>query len=190
MLYHAFKVKSDLLIRIVNKETTKFDKKDNVVALYNNDNLIGYNILDYNDLDLKDGLQESNDALTKSINSLLVKHNFELLETDTNDYFVVGKIIECEKHPKSNKLSLCKVDINTEVLDIVCGGVNAKKDLKVVVAKVGAVLKSGLWIQPGLVMNETSNGMLCSARELGLEQTYPGILELDDTYNVGSRFEF
>lgn len=190
MLYHAFKVKNDLLIRIKNMETTNFIKKDNVVALYNNDNLIGYNILEYSDLELESGLNLSNDKLTSSINSVLEKYDFELLETDHNDYFVVGKIIECEKHPKSSKLSLCKVDVNSEVLDIVCGGVNARKDIKVVVAKIGAVLKSGLWIQPGLVMNETSNGMLCSATELGLQQEYPGILELDDTYQVGSRFEF
>ena len=53
---------------------------------------------------------------------------------------VIGQITECEPHPDSDHLHLCKVNIGTEVLDIVCGAPNARTGLKVIVALDGAVL--------------------------------------------------
>ena len=53
---------------------------------------------------------------------------------------VIGEIKECEMHPESDHLHLCKVDIGSEILDIVCGAPNARKGIKVIVAQVGAEL--------------------------------------------------
>ena len=53
---------------------------------------------------------------------------------------VVGKVIECVKHPDASKLSVCKVDVGNEILQIVCGASNVKKDIFVAVALVGAKL--------------------------------------------------
>ena len=56
---------------------------------------------------------------------------------------VVGKVISCLPHPNSDHLHVCKVDVGTEILDIVCGAPNCRKDLKVIVARVGAKLPGG-----------------------------------------------
>ncbi|MGL4383445.1 MAG: YtpR family tRNA-binding protein, partial [Bacilli bacterium] len=64
-----------------------------------------------------------------------------------------------------------------------------KEGLKVVVALPGCVLHDGTWILEGQLLGVASQGMLCSARELGLEQTKPGILELDDSYKIGQVYK-
>ena len=55
----------------------------------------------------------------------------------------IGKILECEMHPDSDHLHICKVDVGNEVLQIVCGAPNARVGIKVIVALVGAVLPDG-----------------------------------------------
>ena len=85
---------------------------------------------------------------------------------------VIGEIKECKDHPDSDHLHLCKVDIGTEILDIVCGAPNARKGLKVIVALVGAELPGGITIKKGKIRGEESNGMLCSIAELGIENKF------------------
>lgn len=106
---------------------------------------------------------------------------------------VVGEVKECEMHPDSDHLHICKVDIGTEILNIVCGAPNVRKGLKVIVALDGAVLpgvivKAGGIIEKedkervikrGMVRGQESNGMLCSMLELGVEHKY--VDEVDKT---------
>ena len=106
---------------------------------------------------------------------------------------VIGKIVDCKMHPDSDHLHLCKVDIGSEILNIVCGAPNARTGIKVIVALDGAVLpgvtvKAGGIIEKddkprvikrGMVRGEESNGMLCSMLELGLEHKY--VDEVDKT---------
>lgn len=104
---------------------------------------------------------------------------------------VVGEILECSDHPDSDHLHLCKVNIGSEVLNIVCGAPNARKGLKVIVAKVGAVLPE-ITIKAGMIRGQESNGMLCSLRELGVnekmlsEKQINGIEELPTDAVVGN----
>ena len=65
---------------------------------------------------------------------------------------VIGQITECEPHPDSDHLHLCKVNIGTEVLDIVCGAPNARTGLKVIVALDGAVLPEKT-IKKGMILS-------------------------------------
>ncbi len=103
---------------------------------------------------------------------------------------VIGEIIECKDHPDSDHLHLCKVNIGTEVLDIVCGAPNARKGIKVIVAQDGAILP-GKTIKKGMIRGQESNGMLCSIEELGLESKFlkpedkEGIAELGEDAVVG-----
>lgn len=102
---------------------------------------------------------------------------------------VVGLVLEVKKHPNSDHLHLCKVDIGEEVLDIVCGAPNVREGIKVIVAKVGAVLPGGE-IKSGVIRGEVSNGMLCALFELGLEEATDevkkkGITELGEECVVG-----
>ena len=103
---------------------------------------------------------------------------------------VIGKIIECKEHPDSDHLHLCKVDIGTEVLNIVCGAPNAREGIKVIVAKVGAVLPE-ITIKKGMIRGQESNGMMCSLAELGIENKFlskadkDGIAELGEDAKIG-----
>lgn len=103
---------------------------------------------------------------------------------------VIGEIIECKDHPDSDHLHLCKVNIGTEVLNIVCGAPNARKGIKVIVAQDGAVLPEKT-IRKGIIRGQESNGMMCSIAELGLENKFlkpedkDGIAELGEDAVVG-----
>ena len=86
---------------------------------------------------------------------------------------VVGHVIEREKHPDADKLSVCKVDNGRgDILQIVCGAQNVRAGLKAPLALIGAVLPmddgSDLKIKKGKLRGIESFGMLCSATELGM----------------------
>jgi phenylalanyl-tRNA synthetase beta chain len=92
---------------------------------------------------------------------------------------VVGEVLESGRHPDADKLSLCQVTTDgTNRLQIVCGAPNVRAGLKVAVATVGAKLPGGVHINRSKIRGVESNGMLCSARELGLGEEQDGILEL------------
>lgn len=69
------------------------------------------------------------------------------IEVDLSPKFVVGYVQSKEKHPNADKLSIVQVDVGTETLQIVCGAPNIDQGQKVVVAKVGAVMPSGMIIK-------------------------------------------
>lgn len=102
---------------------------------------------------------------------------------------VFGKVVECIKHPEADKLSLCQVDIGRGTnLQIVCGASNVRADLFVAVATVGTTMIDGLKIKPVKLRGVESDGMICSAKELGLDSLNDGIMELDDSigkFNLG-----
>lgn len=101
---------------------------------------------------------------------------------------VFGKVLECEKHPDADKLNICKVDIGSSVRQIVCGASNVRAGLDVVVATIGAKMPSGLVIKPVKLRGVDSEGMICSASEIGIEDCQDGILELDSSigdYTLG-----
>jgi len=104
---------------------------------------------------------------------------------------IIGEVIECEMHPDSDHLHVCKVNIGTEVLDIVCGAPNVRKGLKVIVAQVGAELPGDFKIKKGNIRGKESNGMLCSIAELGIESKFlkpedkEGIHELSQDAPIG-----
>ncbi len=105
---------------------------------------------------------------------------------------VIGQIIECENHPNSDHLHILKVDLGEKygIQQIVCGAPNARKDLKVIVATVGAKLPE-IEIKAGVIRGVESNGMCCSLLELGVDAKYlsdaqkSGIEELPNDAPVG-----
>lgn len=98
---------------------------------------------------------------------------------------VIGEVVECENHPNSDHLHLCKVNIGNEVLKIVCGAPNVRKGIKVIVALDGAVLPGGT-IKRGVIRGEESNGMLCSIEELGLEHKFLEEADINGICELGS----
>lgn len=85
---------------------------------------------------------------------------------------VVGHVLECEMHPESKKLHICKVDLGDEVVQILCGAPNMRQGIKVPVAKIGAKLPNGIEIKKAKLAGMDSNGMCCSLEELGIESKY------------------
>jgi len=98
---------------------------------------------------------------------------------------VVAQVLSVDKHPDADKLKLCRVDAGQgEPLQIVCGAPNVAAGMKVPCALVGAELPD-LRIKQAKVRGVESNGMLCSARELGLSEDHGGLLALAETAAVG-----
>lgn len=85
---------------------------------------------------------------------------------------VIGKVLECKDHPDSDHLHVCKVDIGTEVLNIVCGAPNVRAGIKVIVALAGADLPNDVKIKKSVIRGEESNGMICALYEIGIDKKF------------------
>ncbi len=110
---------------------------------------------------------------------------------DNLEGVVVGQVIECEKHPDADKLSITKVDIgNGDPLSIVCGAPNIAKGQKVTVATIGAILYFSdgkeLKIKEGKIRGAVSQGMICAEDELGIGTDHSGIIILPTDTPVGT----
>jgi len=102
------------------------------------------------------------------------------------DGVVVAEIIAAEKHPEADRLQVCRVDAGQgEPLQIVCGAPNARVGIKVPLATVGASLPGGIAIKAAKLRGVESFGMLCSAKELGVDADASGLLELPADAPVG-----
>ncbi len=91
---------------------------------------------------------------------------------------VVGHVEAVEKHPNADRLTLCRVHDGTGVVDVVCGAPNVRAGHKYPYARVGVTLPGGLELEARKIRGVTSNGMLCSAKELELGHDHEGIMEL------------
>ncbi len=101
---------------------------------------------------------------------------------------VVAKVVTAERHPNADRLSLCTVDGGQGVVPVVCGAPNVRAGGWYPFAPVGAVLPGGLEIKKAKIRGETSQGMLCSAKELGLSSDHEGILALEGEFQPGESF--
>ncbi|MCY3739654.1 MAG: phenylalanine--tRNA ligase subunit beta [Candidatus Poribacteria bacterium] len=100
---------------------------------------------------------------------------------------VVGSVTAIRPHPNADKLVLCQVDVGeTEELQIVCGAPNVREGMRAPVATIGATLPIGLTIKRAKLRGETSHGMLCSEKELGLSEDAAGLMELPTETPVGT----
>jgi phenylalanyl-tRNA synthetase beta chain len=104
---------------------------------------------------------------------------------------VIGEVLECEKHPDADKLSLTKVNIGTgDALQIVCGAPNVAVGQKVVVATIGTTIYPStgepLTMKKAKIRGAESHGMICAEDEIGLGQSHAGIMVLPATAVVGT----
>ncbi|MHB2148891.1 phenylalanine--tRNA ligase subunit beta [Calditrichota bacterium LG25] len=98
---------------------------------------------------------------------------------------VVGKVLEVNKHPNADKLSVCKVQTDKETFQVICGAPNVRAGQLVPFAMVGATLPNGMKIKKAKIRGVESYGMICSREELGLEQHSDGIWSFDEDYQPG-----
>jgi phenylalanyl-tRNA synthetase beta chain len=103
------------------------------------------------------------------------------------DDVVIAQVIEVEKHPDADRLSVCRVSYGSDdIVDVVCGAPNVSKGMKSPLAKPGIRLPNGMKLRKSKIRGVVSNGMLCSAIELGLGDESDGIIALPDDAPVGS----
>ena len=103
---------------------------------------------------------------------------------------VVAEIVDLSPIPNTH-LNYCDVKIASDkIVKIVCGAKNARQGLITVAALDKTLIPTGLFIKKGKLMNLESNGMLCSAKELKLENESTGIIDLNNSdYNIGDVFK-
>ena len=100
---------------------------------------------------------------------------------------IVGSVTSIRPHPNADKLVLCQVNIGgAEELQIVCGAPNVREGMLAPVATIGATLPVGLRIKRAKLRGETSEGMLCSEKELALSDDAAGLMELPTDIPVGT----
>jgi len=102
---------------------------------------------------------------------------------------LVARVLEVRRHPNADRLSLCLVDAGGAggPLEVVCGAPNVTAGRTYAFAPVGTALPGGVTLERRTIRGVESNGMLCSARELGLGDDHEGILELDTPAPPGTR---
>src|SRR6478735_5164145 len=138
---------------------------------------------------LREYIDFSGDA--KALAELLTMAGVEVEGIETRgvaiDKVVVAQILESTQHPNADRLSVCRVDDGSgEPRQIVCGAKNYKVNDKVPLAQAGAVLPGDFKIKVGKLRGVESQGMLCSADELGLPKGEDGLLILPPDSKPGT----
>ncbi|MFD2640254.1 YtpR family tRNA-binding protein [Piscibacillus salipiscarius] len=186
----------DVLIITLNQKESEVTHETigDVVKLLDEDGqIVGYNIFNVsNYLSLTgNGPLEATEELVNDVKSVFEKNDVQdELNIDLTPKFVVGYVKEMAPHEDATKLNVCQVDVGDEELQIVCGAPNVEAGQKVVVAKVGAMMPTGMLIKDSSLRGVASSGMICSAKELNLPNASEkkGILVLSDDYEVGAPF--
>ncbi|URJ28931.1 phenylalanine--tRNA ligase subunit beta [Blochmannia endosymbiont of Camponotus sp. C-046] len=102
---------------------------------------------------------------------------------------IIGEIVECKMHPNVNNMWIIKVNKgNNELLNIVCAASNCRKNIRVVVAKVGAVLPNGRKIKTKTIHGKESEGILCTFSTFGIINHTVDIIELPTNAPIGENF--
>jgi len=104
-------------------------------------------------------------------------------------HLTVGEIVRVEQHPNADRLKVCEVNIGDSSKQIICGAINARAGIKVVVAQPGDYVPGiDTIIKVGNIRGVESHGMMCSERELMLSEEHDGIIELDSKACVGAKY--
>jgi phenylalanyl-tRNA synthetase beta chain len=138
-------------------------------------------------------LQLGHGTLSEILNSIgLEVEDYEMYEEvpGSLEGLIIGKVVETEKHPKADRLTLTRVDVGDgKDLRIVCGAPNVSAGQKVVVAPVGSTIRTTdgrtLTMSVAKIRGVESWGMICAEDEIGLGTSHDGILVLPDDATVG-----
>ncbi len=102
---------------------------------------------------------------------------------------ITAKVLDKQKHPNSDHLSICKVNDGTKDYQIVCGAPNVDAGQIVPLATIGAVLPGNFVIKSSKIRGVASEGMICSEEELGLKESSDGIMVLPEGTPLGKNVE-
>jgi tRNA-binding protein len=194
LFYNKEKVGDVAFLQIDPQEGPfNYETKGDIVQITKNDDVVGYNIFNAaNIVNIEgNGHIKLTDEIVNNFNLAIKNAGFnEELDADLSPKFVVGYVATKDKHPDADKLSVLSVDVGNDKLQIVCGAPNVEAGQKVVIAKVGAVMPSGMVIKDAELRGVSSSGMVCSMKELNLPNApqEKGIMVLSDEYEVGQPF--
>lgn len=197
VFYNLNGVGDVLLLQLTSEKIEKVvtESKGDVTLIKNanTNEVLAINIFEfskYADIQENGNITLSEEFVVKLEQALQSNEVDYKLNVDLSPKFVVGYVESLEQHPNADKLKVCQVNIGGSTLQIVCGAPNVDAGQKVVVAKVGAVMPSGMVIKDAELRGVASSGMLCSARELDLPNApeVKGILILDEQSEIGSSF--
>ncbi|QGS52314.1 YtpR family tRNA-binding protein [Spiroplasma tabanidicola] len=166
-----------LFVLFENRAVNNTKKVNNIELLFNNDKLIGANIFDPK-ID-KEKTYRIEDLVLLNYAKQALKEHIKIDNIEAQ--FVVAKVEECEKI-EGTHLSKCKVNNGKEILQIICGANNVKQGLITCLATIGSFMPSGVQILKGSLKGNESYGMLCSGKELKIDNRNindSGIIELN-----------
>lgn len=187
------------LIVILGQDQGKseYEEKEDITRITDEKgNVTGYNffnvdqVIDYDKL--PNGEVKLSEKDLAALNQKLADAGFDDELAYGKPTLVYGYVKTCEKHPDSDHLHVTTIDVgNGEEHQIVCGAPNIAQGQKVVVALPGTLMPNGQMIWPGKLRSVDSYGMICSARELGLEHAPQkrGIMVVPDDFSVGDAFD-
>lgn len=187
------------LIVILGQDQGKseYEEKEDITRITDEKgNVTGYNffnvdqVIDYDKL--SNGEVKLSEKDLAALNQKLADAGFDDKLAYGKPTLVYGYVKTCEKHPDSDHLHVTTIDVgNGEEHQIVCGAPNIAQGQKVVVALPGTLMPNGQMIWPGKLRSVDSYGMICSARELGLEHAPQkrGIMVVPDDFSVGDSFD-
>ncbi|MCX8721564.1 MULTISPECIES: YtpR family tRNA-binding protein [unclassified Lactobacillus] len=187
------------LIVILGQDQGKseYEEKEDITRITDEKgNVTGYNffnvdqVIDYDKL--PNGEVKLSEKDLAALNQKLADAGFDDKLAYGKPTLVYGYVKTCEKHPDSDHLHVTIIDVgNGEEHQIVCGAPNIAQGQKVVVALPGTLMPNGQMIWPGKLRSVDSYGMICSARELGLEHAPQkrGIMVVPDDFSVGDAFD-
>ncbi|HEY3909067.1 MAG TPA: phenylalanine--tRNA ligase subunit beta [Stellaceae bacterium] len=122
---------------------------------------------------------------------IMLGHDVEAVENRAAllEPFTIAAVVSAERHPNADRLKVCIVDTGKERVQVVCGAPNARAGMKGVFAPAGTVIpRTGAMLKESTIRGVASQGMLCSAYELGLGEDRDGIIEVPPDAPVGAKY--
>ena len=132
-------------------------------------------------------IKESPNELAELLSSIGLEAEATLIPLEVQGV-VIGKVESAEKHPNADKLKLCMVNDGKQVHQVVCGAPNVETGQTIAFAAVGSVLPGKLKIKKANIRGVESLGMICSERELNINNEHEGIMVLPNDLIAGTDF--
>jgi len=132
-------------------------------------------------------LSVSEDVVIEKLTSIGLEVDDVVKKSDLYAPFTVAKVVSAEKHPDADRLNVCQVETENGMVQVVCGAPNARTGMTAIFAPSGSYVPGlDVTLQKGVIRGQESNGMLVSEREMSLSDEHDGIIDLDDTYTLGT----
>ena len=190
-MHYSYRGIGDVLLIIFNNSLTMTRKENHgrIVAIYHDDELIGYNIFDIKEIikiKSEGMIYLPNPALIEVINSMLINEKLPTLEPFEESGYVIGEVVDAI--PLDDVKTFVTVNLETEYASVIVKDNSLNIGDKVVVAKVGTRLSSGDTVKEGNMDGTLLNGHICTNRDLGIKENEDKITLLDTNAINGKDF--